>query len=227
VTRGNSVRLAAKAGRPGFADSWGQPGWPAAGWAVLPRAAVLPGGQAAGPAVLGCPVSQPARVRQPEEGPDGRAGGCEIAAYQSHRLHGLRVSEPAREDPVTASRQLSEAIPLLEAKGESCCADLATAWYNLATAQMKLSDPVTAASSYLKARDIEAAIYGQDHPDLISTEYSLAASLHACADFASAEDAINRCLRIIRQGGQQARAWRQRALIMAIILGLEDKSPSA
>ena len=92
---------------------------------------------------------------------------------------------------------------------------------------MKLSDPVTAASSYLKARDIEAAIYGQNHPDLISTEYSLAASLHACAEFASAEDAINRCLRIIRQGGQQARAWRHRALRMAIIIDLEDKSPSA
>ncbi len=132
----------------------------------------------------------------------------------------------AREDPGTASRQLSEAIPLLEAKGESYRADLATAWYNLGTAQMQLSQPEMAASSYLKARDIEAAIYGENHPDLISTEYSLAAALYACADFVPAEEAINRCLRIIRQGGQQARVWRHRALRLAIAIDLMDKAPS-
>jgi hypothetical protein len=128
-----------------------------------------------------------------------------------------------REDPKTASRQLSAAIPLLEAKGEHYRVDLATAWYNLATAQMKLSDPAEAASSYLKARDIEAALYGENHPDLISTEYSLAAALHACADFASAREAINRCLQIIRQGGQQARLWRHRALGLAIAIDLVDR----
>jgi tetratricopeptide (TPR) repeat protein len=131
----------------------------------------------------------------------------------------------AREDLGTASRQLSGAIPLLEAKGESYRSDLATAWYNLATTQMKLSHPAMAASSYLKARDIEAVIYGENHPDLISTEYSLAAALHACADFAAAEEAINRCLQIIRHGSQQARAWRHRALRLAIIIDLEDRSP--
>jgi tetratricopeptide (TPR) repeat protein len=132
----------------------------------------------------------------------------------------------AREDPGTASHQLSEAIPLLEAKSESYRIDVATAWYNLATAQMKLSDPALAASSYLKARDIEAAIYGENHPDLISTEYSLAAAMNACADFVPAKEAINRCLRIIRQGGQQAQGWRHRALRLAIIIDLADRSPS-
>lgn len=132
----------------------------------------------------------------------------------------------AREDLGTASRQLSEAIPLLEAKGESCRSDLATAWYNLATTQMTMSHPAMAASSYLKARDIEAIIYGENHPDLISTEYSLAAALHAAADIVPAEEAINRCLRIIRQGGQQARTWRHRALRLAIIIDLEDRSPA-
>jgi len=132
----------------------------------------------------------------------------------------------AREDPGTASRQLLEAIPLLEAKGEHYRTDLATAWYNLATAQMQLSYPATAASSYLKARDIEAVIYGENHPDLISTEYSLATALHTCGDLAAAEEAINRCLRIIRQGGQQARLWRHRALRLAIIIDLPDESPS-
>ena len=91
---------------------------------------------------------------------------------------------------------------------------------------MQLSQPEMAASSYLKARDIEAAIYGENHPDLISTEYSLAAALYACADFAPAEEAINRCLRIIRQGGQQARVWRHRALRLAIAIDLMDKAPS-
>jgi hypothetical protein len=133
----------------------------------------------------------------------------------------------ASEDPGTASRQLSEAIPLLEANGESYRADLATAWYNLATAQMKVSDSATAASSYLKARNIEAGMYGENHPDLISTEYSLAAALHASADFAAAEAAISRCLRIIRRGGPQARIWRDRALKLAIIIDLSDRSPSA
>ena len=43
---------------------------------------------------------------------------------------------------------------------------------------------------------------------------------------AAAEEAINRCLRIIRRGGQQARAWRHRALQLAIIIDLADRSPS-
>ncbi len=92
---------------------------------------------------------------------------------------------------------------------------------------MKLSDPATAASSYLKARNIEAGIYGEDHPDLISTEYNLAAALHASADFAAAEEAISRSLRIIRRGGPQARIWQNRALRLAIIIDLADRSPSA
>jgi hypothetical protein len=133
----------------------------------------------------------------------------------------------ARKDPGTASRQLSAAIPLLEAKGEHYRADLAAAWYNLATAEMKLSHPEMAASSYLKARDIEADIYGENHPDLISTEYGLAAALYACADYAHAKEAINRCLRIIRAGGQQAKVWRDRALGLAIIIDVQDMSPHA
>lgn len=80
--------------------------------------------------------------------------------------------------------------------------------------------------NYLKARDIEVAIYGENHPDLISTEYSLALSLQASTDFAAAEEAINRCLRMIRQGGQQARVWRHRALKLAIIIDLADEPPT-
>ena len=133
----------------------------------------------------------------------------------------------AREDPGTAVRQLSEAIPLLEAQGESYRADLAAGWYNLATAQATLFDHAMAASSYLRARDIEASIYGENHPDLISTEYSLAAALHASTDFAAADEAINRCLQIIRKGGQQAQVWRHRALRLAIIIDLADRPPSA
>jgi len=133
----------------------------------------------------------------------------------------------AREDPDSASRRLSEAIPLLDANGESYRADLATAWYNLATAQMKLSEPALAASSYLKARNIEAGIYGEDHPDLISSEYSLAAALLASGSLAAAEEAMNRCLRIMRQGGRQARVWRHDALKLAIMIDLAGKSPSA
>lgn len=133
----------------------------------------------------------------------------------------------ARDDPGTASRQLSEAIPMLETMGESYRGALASAWYNLGTAQMMLSDPALAASSYQKARDIEVAIYGENHPDLISTEYSLASALHASADFAAAEDAIGRCLRIVRQGDQEAQVWRHRVLRLAISIDLADRLPSA
>jgi tetratricopeptide (TPR) repeat protein len=130
----------------------------------------------------------------------------------------------ARGDFGTASSQLSEAISLLEANGEAHRGDVATTWYNLATAQMQMSDPATAASSYLNAREIEAAIFGQNHPYLISTEYNLAAALHACSNFAAAKEAINRCLQIIRKGSPQARLWRQRALKMAILIDLNDRS---
>jgi len=133
----------------------------------------------------------------------------------------------AREGPTTASSQLSEAIPLLEAKGDSYRIDLATAWFNLATAQMSLREQATAASSYLEARDIEADIYGEDHPALISTEYHLAFALHASGDSAAADEAVSRCLRIIRRGGQQARVWRHRALKLAIIIDLAGRSPPA
>ena len=112
----------------------------------------------------------------------------------------------------------------VKGKGEHYRVDLASAWYNLATAQMQLSQPAIAASGYLKARDIEVGIYGENHADLISTEYSLAAALHACADHEAAADAIDRCLRIIRLGSQQARVWRHRALRLAVIIDLADNS---
>jgi hypothetical protein len=172
--------------------------------------------------------------RQAEEAAKALSEAREIAEAEGHetQLQGEMLQTAGRialaqKDYGTASRQLSEAIPLLEAKGERYGADVATACYNLATAQMSLSDYVTAASSYLKARDIEVAIYGESHPDLISTECSLAAALHACGDSAAAQEAINRCLRIIRQGGQQARDWRQRALTTAISIDLAKMSPSA
>jgi hypothetical protein len=133
----------------------------------------------------------------------------------------------AREDPSTAIRQLSEAIPLLEANGEFYRADLAATWFNLATAQMKVSDSAAAASSFLEARNIEAGLYGENHPELISTEYGLAGALHASGDFTAAEEAMSRCLRIIRRGGPQARIWRDRALKLAIIIDLADRSGSA
>jgi hypothetical protein len=133
----------------------------------------------------------------------------------------------AREDPGTAIRQLSEAIPLLEANGGLYRPDVAATWFNLATAQMKVSDSAAAASSFLKARNIEADLYGENHPELISTEWGLAGALHASASFAAAEEAISRCLRIIRRGGPQARIWRHRALKLAIIIDLADRSASA
>ena len=92
---------------------------------------------------------------------------------------------------------------------------------------MKMSDSAAAASSFLKARDIEAGMYGENHPELISTEWGLAGALHASGDFAAAEEAIRRCLRIIRRGGPQARIWRDQALRLAIIIDLADRSPSA
>jgi Tetratricopeptide repeat len=162
----------------------------------------------------------------------GEATEIAEAEGRESQLHGDFLQTAGRialdtGDPDTASRLLSQAIPLLEAKGESYRADLAATWYNLATAQMKLSDAAVAATSYLKARDIEADIYGEDHPDLISTEYSLASALHASADIAAAEEAISRCLRIVRLGGQQARVWRNRVLRLAIFIDLVDRSPPA
>jgi tetratricopeptide (TPR) repeat protein len=133
----------------------------------------------------------------------------------------------ANKDPATAVSQLSEAISLLESKGESYRIDAATAYFNLATAQMNLPAPAMAAHSYLKARDTEAQIYGEDHPVLISTEYHLAIALHANGDITAAQEAISRCLRIIRRGGQQALTWQNRVLTLAIIIDLAETPPPA
>jgi hypothetical protein len=48
---------------------------------------------------------------------------------------------------------LAEAIPLLEAKGESDLADLAAAWCNFATAQTKLSEPEEREEELAAARE--------------------------------------------------------------------------
>ena len=129
----------------------------------------------------------------------------------------------AAGDPSTAVRQLSEAIPLLEGKGEHYLSDLAVTWHNLATAQMSLSQYAIAASSYVKARKIETTLYGGNHPDLIQTEYHLAIALKMSGDRQAALDAINRCLRIIRRGGRQGRLWRNRALAVAIAIDLGEE----
>lgn len=129
-------------------------------------------------------------------------------------------------DPATAVRQLLEAIPLLEEKGEHYRGDLAATWHNLATAQMSLSQYATAASSYLKGRNIEIGLYGDNHPDLIPTEYHLAFALKMSGDRQAARDAINRCLRIIRQGGRQGRFWRNRVLAVAIAIDLDEEPTS-
>jgi tetratricopeptide (TPR) repeat protein len=129
----------------------------------------------------------------------------------------------AAGDPTTAVRQLSEAIPLLEEKGEHYRGDLAATWYNLATAQMSLSQYATAASSYLKARNIETGLYGENHPDLIPTECHLAIALNMSGDRQAATDAINRCLRIVRKSGKQGRFWRNRVLTVAIAIDLGEE----
>ena len=129
----------------------------------------------------------------------------------------------AAGDYGSAARQLSEAIPLFEEKGEHYRGDLAAAWHNLATAQMQLSHFAMAASSYLEARNIEIAVFGDSHPDLIPTEYNLTVALHMSGARDAAAEAINRCLRIIRRGGQQARLWRSRVLQAAIAIDLADE----
>jgi hypothetical protein len=40
---------------------------------------------------------------------------------------------------------------------------------------MTLREPAGAAASYRKAREIEASIYGEDHPELIATKLSFPA----------------------------------------------------
>ena len=83
---------------------------------------------------------------------------------------------------------------------------------------MTLRDPRSASESYLKARQVETSLYGEGHPDLIATEYSLAAASYSLGDINAATEAINRCLRLIRRGGPQARLWRDQALSLAIAI---------
>jgi len=128
----------------------------------------------------------------------------------------------ANEDPGTARQLLSEAILLFEASGEPHQPDLAAAWFNLATAQMTLGELETAAASYQEARDIEARVYGEDHPELIADEYHLAFARYANGDIEAAHDAISRCLRVIRRGGHQPRIWRDRTLTPAITIDIEQ-----
>jgi len=129
----------------------------------------------------------------------------------------------AAGDPTTAIRQLSEAIPLLEEKGEHYLLDLAATWHNLATAQVSLSEYATAASSYLQGWNIESGLYGENHPDLIPTEYHLAIALNMAGDRQAAVDWINRCLRNIGNARKAGRFWRNRALSAAIAIDLGEQ----
>jgi tetratricopeptide (TPR) repeat protein len=129
----------------------------------------------------------------------------------------------ANEDPGAARQLLSEAIPLFEASGEPHQPGLAAAWFNLATAQATLGELEIAAESYQKARDIEARVYGKDHPELIADEFHLAFARYATSNIDAAHEAISRCLTVIRKGGHQAHIWRDRALTLAIMIDVEQR----
>jgi hypothetical protein len=72
-----------------------------------------------------------------------------------------------REDWDKAKALFTEAIELLTAGGDPVRGDLAAAYFNLAGAQIALNDFRAAADSAEKARNIDASIYGGEHPELI------------------------------------------------------------
>ena len=78
-----------------------------------------------------------------------------------------------------------------------------------------MKDLGSAVRSAQAARDIDASIYGDDHPELVIDELRLAETL-AAGDLNAGRSAISRCLGIIRHGAPQGHLRRAEALAVAI-----------
>lgn len=132
-----------------------------------------------------------------------------------------------RKDWARAERLLTEAAQLAGTGGEPNRADLAAACYNLGVAYTGQSNHAAAINSFQQARDIDAAVYGNAHPELLMDEYSLAAALYADGRLEAARAVINRCLAILRKGHQVGRQYRTQVITLAIAIdtGLGRTAP--
>ena len=126
-----------------------------------------------------------------------------------------------RKEWKKAKKLFTDAIRLLTAGGEPVRADLAAAHFNLATAQVALKEFRSAANSAQTARDIDAAIYSDDHPELVIDELKLAETLYTAGDLNAARKAIGRCLGIVRQGAAQGPKLRTEILAVAVAIDLD------
>jgi tetratricopeptide (TPR) repeat protein len=132
-----------------------------------------------------------------------------------------------RKDWPKAEELLTRALTLIERGGEPARGDLAAAYFNLGTAYVAQRRYQLAADAYQQARDLDAAIYGPDHGELVTDEFRLAEARGAAGDMNAAYEAINRCLAIIRQGHPQGRRWRADVLSAAVVIDLElGRAPS-
>ncbi len=126
-----------------------------------------------------------------------------------------------------AENLLTKAVRLTETGGEPRRTDLAGAYFNLGVAQAAQGKLRSAVTAHQRARDLDATVYGSNHPELLVDEYSLAGALYAAGQLNSARTAISRCLAIMRQGSPQGRLWRTQVIVLTIAIDIGLGSPAA
>jgi tetratricopeptide (TPR) repeat protein len=147
-------------------------------------------------------------------------GDIDSPLYGSFLQAGARVAL-FRKEYRKAKVLLSEAIPLLEAGGDPQRGEVASAYFNLSTALKGIKRFAEAADAAQYARDVDASIYGPDHPELLRDECALAESLFLCKRFRDADLTIKRCLAFIKRGAPESAEWRARAIGLSTAIDLQ------
>jgi tetratricopeptide (TPR) repeat protein len=148
-----------------------------------------------------------------------RARGTNSPEYGKF-LHAAGRLAILRKDWPQAERLLVEAAELVGRGGDPYRIEVAVVLYNLGTAYAAQLKSSLAVSSLQRARDIDAAIYGDQHPEVLADEYSLAAAHQLNGQNSAARASINRALRIIKNGRSVSRLTRDRVITTAIVIDL-------
>lgn len=123
-----------------------------------------------------------------------------------------------RKDWPQAEGLLAEAAQLARKGGDPYRAETAVALYNLGTAYAAQSKFTAAVRSFQRARDTDAAIYGDQHPELLTDESGLASAQYLNGQLGAARVSINRCLAILRNGHPVASQTRAMIITIAIMI---------
>ena len=131
------------------------------------------------------------------------------------------------ENFADAVTDLEAAIMMLRTGGDPYRTNLGSGYFNLGLVHMAQHRYPESVDCLRRARELEAAVYGADGGDVLLIEAELGQAYFAAGDHEGANQAITRCLNLIRSGQPQARRRRNRVLGIAISIDLAHGWPES